>query len=119
MNLAKSLISGLFSPWKILAKLYGVSESVCVSGFIFHLAAVYRGHVVRDRDKLTGEFFFYPSRVYDARVTVSAEAGCVCIRYKHCAQRYVITDAGRRNNVHQSTCRRRRLSELCHRFEIF
>ena len=52
INLAKSLISGLFSPWKILAKPYGVSESVRVSGFIFSLAAVYRGHVVTSYNKV-------------------------------------------------------------------
>ena len=39
-----------------------------------------------DREKLTGEFFFLPSRIYDERVTVSAEAGCVCIRYNGCRQ---------------------------------
>ena len=38
--------------------------------------------------------------ISDSRVIETDEAGYVCIRCNHCAQRLVITDAGMRKNIY-------------------
>ena len=83
-------------------------------GVTFNSSFTFEDHARNsmDRDKLTGEFFFLHSLIYDARVTVSAEAGCVCIGYNHCAQRLVITDACRRNNIYLQTLSMSRIRDF-------